>query len=176
MNGIETKFPGGSGTRRDVLIEPWYGSFETSSNFLYIKQFIHGKFSRTSAGSSVGNFFVVFVGGGIGAAARYWLSGTIARTSGSSFPYGTITVNVVGCFLIGLLMTSFEDRFLVTPSLRLFLTIGILGGFTTFSTFSFETIAMLRDAEFFYAALNVLLSVMMCLAATYAGTVVGKYI
>jgi fluoride exporter len=124
----------------------------------------------------VGNFIVVFIGGGIGAAARYWLSGTIARTSGSSFPLGTITVNVVGCFFIGFLMTAFEERFLVTPSLRLFLTIGILGGFTTFSTFGYETIAMLKDAEFFYAAVNVLLSVLMCLAATYAGTIVGKYI
>jgi len=124
----------------------------------------------------VGNFIVVFIGGGIGAAARYWLSGTIARTSGSSFPLGTITVNVVGCFFIGFLMTAFEERFLVTPSLRLFLTIGILGGFTTFSTFGYESIAMLKDAEFFYAAVNVLLSVLMCLAATYAGTIVGKYI
>jgi fluoride exporter len=124
----------------------------------------------------VGNFIIVFLGGGIGAAARYWLSGTIARTSGSPFPLGTITVNVVGCFLIGFLMTAFEERFLVTPSLRLFLTIGILGGFTTFSTFGYETIAMLKDAEFFYAAVNVLLSVLMCLAATYAGTIVGKYI
>jgi len=126
--------------------------------------------------TSVGNFFIVFLGGGIGAAARYWLSGTIARTSGIAFPLGTITVNIVGCFLIGFLMTSFENRFLVTPSLRLFLTIGILGGFTTFSTFGYETIAMVKDAEFFYAAVNVLLSMVMCLAATYAGTIVGKYI
>jgi fluoride exporter len=122
------------------------------------------------------NFFIVFVGGGIGAAARYWLSGTIARTSGSAFPFGTVTVNVIGCFLIGFLMTTFEDRFLVTPSLRLFLTIGILGGFTTFSTFSYETIAMMKDAEYFYAFVNVALSAGTCLAATYAGTVLGKYI
>jgi len=122
------------------------------------------------------NFLAVFVGGGIGAAARYWLSGAIARSSGSAFPLGTISVNVIGCFLIGLMMTAFEDRFVVTPVLRVFLTIGILGGFTTFSTFGYETIAMMKDAEFFYAGVNVLLSVAMCLAATYAGTVVGKYI
>jgi CrcB protein len=124
----------------------------------------------------VGNFLVVFLGGGIGAASRYWLSGSIARSSGSAFPFGTVVVNVIGCFLIGFLMTSFEDRFLVSPSLRLFLTIGILGGFTTFSTFSFETIAMMKDAEFFYAALNITVSVVTCLTATYAGTVLGKYI
>jgi fluoride exporter len=124
----------------------------------------------------VANFFVVFLGGGLGAAARYWLSGTIARSSGSGFPFGTVTVNVIGCFVIGLLMASFEERFLVSPTLRLFLTIGILGGFTTFSTFSFETIAMMKDAEFFYAALNITVSVVTCLTATYAGTVLGKYI
>lgn len=124
----------------------------------------------------MGNFLAVFVGGGIGAAARYWLSGAIARSTGSGFPLGTMSVNVIGCFLIGLLMTAFEERFLVTPVLRLFLTIGILGGFTTFSTFGYETIAMLKDAEFFYAGVNVLVSVTLCLAATYAGMIVGKYI
>lgn len=120
------------------------------------------------------NFLIVFLGGGIGAAARYWLSGSIARSSGSSFPFGTMTVNVIGCFAIGFLMTAFEDRFLVTPSLRLFLTIGILGGFTTFSTFSFETIAMMKDAEYFYALLNIGFSLAGCLAATYAGAALGK--
>jgi fluoride exporter len=122
------------------------------------------------------NFLIVFLGGGLGAGARYWLSGSIARSTAGVFPYGTVAVNVIGCFLIGFLMTAFEERFLVTPWLRLFLTIGILGGFTTFSTFSYETIAMLRDAEYLYAFLNVILSVATCLAATYAGMALGKLI
>ncbi|HLP16454.1 MAG TPA: fluoride efflux transporter CrcB [Bacteroidota bacterium] len=124
----------------------------------------------------MGNFLVVFLGGGIGAAARYWLSGAIARSSASGFPFGTVTVNIIGCFLIGFLMTAFEERFLVSPWLRLFLTIGILGGFTTFSTFSFETIAMMKDAEYFYAFVNILFSVATCLIATYAGSALGKLI
>ncbi|MGE5315631.1 MAG: fluoride efflux transporter CrcB [Acidobacteriota bacterium] len=125
---------------------------------------------------SVGNYLVVFLGGGIGAALRYWLSGTIARTSGSAFPIGTVTVNIAGCFLIGLFMTAFEERFLVTPQLRLFLTIGILGGFTTFSTFSYETVMMLKDAEYMSASLNAALSLFSCLLATYAGGALGRFL
>lgn len=124
----------------------------------------------------MGNYLVVFLGGGIGAALRYWLSGTIARTSGSAFPIGTVTVNIAGCFLIGLFMTAFEERFLVTPQLRLFLTIGILGGFTTFSTFSYETVMMLKDAEYMSASLNAALSLFSCLLATYAGGALGRFL
>ncbi len=127
-------------------------------------------------GSAEVNTLLVFVGGGIGATARYWMSGLVYRWWGSSFPYGTFFENLIGCFLIGFLMTGFEERFVVNPSLRIFLTIGILGGFTTFSTFGFETISMMREAEYFYVALNIILSVVVCLGATYAGTVLGKLI
>lgn len=120
------------------------------------------------------NVVLVFIGGGIGATARYWLSGLVYRWAGSDFPYGTFIENTLGCFLIGLLMTGFEERFLVTPSLRIFLTIGILGGFTTFSTFSFETISMMKDAEYFYAFVNIGLTLATCLGGTYLGTVIGK--
>ena len=123
------------------------------------------------------NYVLAFLGGGLGASARYWLSGAVYQWIGKiDFPYGTLTVNVIGCLVIGLLMSSLEDRFLVTPELRVFLTIGILGGFTTFSTFSFETIAMLKDAEFFKASLNILLSIVTCLAGTYAGSVLGRMV
>ena len=90
------------------------------------------------------NALLVFLGGGIGATARYGLQGVVYRVAGTAFPYGTLAVNVLGSLLIGFLMALFEERFIVNPSLRLFLTIGILGGFTTFSSFSYETIAMLR--------------------------------
>ena len=120
------------------------------------------------------NVFVVFLGGGIGASARYLMSGWAYRVMGSAFPYGTFIENVLGCFLIGILMTGFEERFLVMPSLRIFLTIGILGGFTTFSTFSFETIAMMKDTEYFYAFINIGVTMFTCLGATYIGTVIGK--
>ena len=117
---------------------------------------------------------LVFLGGGIGTLARYWTSGVVYRLWGNNFPYGTYLENLAGCFLIGLLMTGFEERFIVNPSLRIFLTIGILGGFTTFSTFSFETISMMRDAEYFYACMNIGVTVVTCLGSTYLGTVIGK--
>jgi CrcB protein len=71
-------------------------------------------------------------------------------------------------------MTAFEERFLVTPSLRIFLTIGILGGFTTFSTFSFETISLIQDAEYYRAIGNIGLTLCSCLGGTYLGTLLGK--
>ncbi len=120
------------------------------------------------------DLLVIFVGGGLGASARYWLSGLAHRYSGSGFPVGTMLVNVIGCFLIGLLMGSMEERFLVTPTLRLFLTIGVLGGFTTFSSFSYESMALLRDGEMLLGLANVGGSVVLCLLATFAGSAVAK--
>ena len=98
------------------------------------------------------SYLLVFAGGGIGAALRYWLSGVVHERFGSAFPYGTLAVNILGCFVIGIVMASMQERFLAHPSLRVFLAIGILGGFTTFSSFSYETIAMLKDGEFFYSS------------------------
>ena len=120
------------------------------------------------------NYLLVFTGGGIGASARYYLSGAVYRFLQIDFPYGNLFVNITGCFTIGLLMTLMEDRFLSDPSLRLFLTIGILGGFTTFSSFSYETVALLRDAEILRASLNIFASVFGCLAATIFGMFIGR--
>ena len=116
----------------------------------------------------------VFIGGGVGATLRYWLQGVIYRFLGADFPYGTLAVNVAGSFFIGFLMAFFEERFVVQPALRLFLTIGILGGFTTFSSFSFETMSLLREGRYFSGTANVVYSVLNCLGATWLGSVVGK--
>ena len=124
----------------------------------------------------VRNYVYVFFGGRLGASLRYWLSGVIPRYAESQFPYGILIVNIVGCFLIGLLMSTFEERFVITPTLRIFLTIGILGGFTTFSTFSYETVAMLRDSEFLKAGLYVGTSVFLGLGGTHLGSLIGKLI
>lgn len=121
-------------------------------------------------------YVLVFLGGGIGAALRYWVQGLVYSRTGADFPYGTLAVNVLGCFVIGLLMISLEERFLATPSLRLFLTIGILGGFTTFSSFSYETLALVRDGELTRALLNVGSSLAACLAATWAGMIAGRFV
>ena len=114
------------------------------------------------------------LGGFIGSAARLWLSSATYRILGQDFPYGTLFVNVIGCFLIGFLMAIFQERFLVHPNLRIFLTIGILGGFTTFSTFSYETVSLLREGSYLAGASNVLYSVFLCLVATWFGSIVGK--
>ena len=121
-------------------------------------------------------YLIVFIGGGIGAAARYWLSGFVYRFLDPVFPYGNLVVNVTGSFLIGILMALFEERFVVDPMIKVFLTIGILGGFTTFSSFSYETVALLRSGELLFAGLNIILSVSLCLAGTYAGMQLGKLI
>jgi fluoride exporter len=122
----------------------------------------------------VKNYLSVFIGGGIGAACRYWLSGVVYRWLPASFPFGNLVVNITGCFLIGVLMTVFSERFTVNPALRLFLVIGILGGFTTFSSFSYETISLLKDNEVAAAFLNIAVSVAGCLGATVLGNYAGR--
>lgn len=117
---------------------------------------------------------LVFLGGGLGAVSRYWISGWVYQKLGNGFPYGTLAVNVLGCVLIGVLMTATEERFLVNPAVRIFFAIGILGGFTTFSTFSFETISLLRDGQALYATVNILVSIVTCLFGTWIGMQAGK--
>jgi CrcB protein len=122
----------------------------------------------------VKNLVAVFIGGGIGATSRYWLSGVVYRWLPATFPYGNLVVNISGCFLIGVLMTAFNDRFMVNPVWRLFLVIGLLGGFTTFSSFSYETVLLFRDREVAAGLVNITASVAGCLAATIVGTYVGE--
>jgi fluoride exporter len=125
-------------------------------------------------GFDLRNYLFIFIGGGIGASCRYWLSGVVYRWVPVSFPFGNLVVNISGCFLIGLLMAAFSDRFTVSPALRIFLVIGILGGFTTFSSFSYETFALFRDNEVARAMLNIAVSVFGCLGATVLGHYAGR--
>ncbi len=121
-------------------------------------------------------FLIAGLGGFIGSALRYWTSVLSYQFFGQEFPYGTLIVNIIGCFLIGLLMTIFEERFLVSPNLRIFLTIGILGGFTTFSTFSYETVALLKEGSYLIGFENIIFSLVGCLAATTVGILIGRLI
>lgn len=114
------------------------------------------------------------MGGGAGAVIRYWMSGAVQRVSDSVFPVGTMTVNILGCLLIGFLMSFFEERFQVDPVLRLFLTVGFLGGLTTYSTFSFETVALLKDGQMLYGFLNILITTSVCLLSVWIGSIIGK--
>jgi len=122
------------------------------------------------------NYLVVFTGGGIGSVARFMLATWIGQRWGRSFPLGTFVVNVFGSFLIGLLMTLMAERFLENPQWRLLLVVGGLGGFTTFSTFQYETGKLVVDGELIYAALNIVLSVLAGFTALKLGEVIARSI
>jgi len=113
----------------------------------------------------------IAIGSALGGAGRFYLSGVIARRFGESFPMGTLAVNVAGCFLIGLIftLTSPSGRLLAHPHARQAVMVGVLGGFTTFSSFSLQTLNLVRDGEWLLAGLNVILSVVLCLAAVVLG-------
>lgn len=124
------------------------------------------------------NYFWIATGSALGGMARFWFSGFVAHRFGDTFPLGTLLVNVVGSFIIGVLgaltipegRLSLEARAFATQ----FLMIGICGGFTTFSSFSLQTMNLLRDREWLYAGGNVLLSVALCLVATWLGFMLGS--
>ncbi len=113
------------------------------------------------------------IGSFIGGALRYLVAQQVQKNFLSTFPFGTLSVNIVGCFLIGLVF-ALSDRGNLSQEWRLFLATGICGGFTTFSAFSNETIALLRDGQFLYAGLYVTISVTLGLAATFLGYVILK--
>lgn len=120
---------------------------------------------------------IIFVGGGIGSVARYTLGGWVQGRTPGVFPAGTLAVNVLGCAVIGIIGAALDGRILIRPEYRLFLMIGVLGGFTTFSTFTFETLKLAMDGEFFRAAGNVVLSNALGLTAAWMTyTVARKYI
>jgi len=120
--------------------------------------------------------FIIGCGGFIGAVVRYGLSGWVHRNNMSDFPYGTLTVNVIGCLLIGALSYLVEDRILLNPHMRAFLLIGILGAFTTFSTFGYETVELLGDGRMTAALVNVLTNVVVGLIAVWIGRTVLRVV
>ena len=119
---------------------------------------------------------LVAIGGGIGATTRYLVSNWAAARLGTEFPFGTLLVNVVGCFIIGAFMTIAVDRFIVSPYWRLFISVGFLGGLTTFSSFSYETLHLLQEADVMRAFYNVGLNVLVGFFATWLGMSVAKMI
>jgi CrcB protein len=113
-------------------------------------------------------FLLIAVGGAAGSVLRYAVGRAVQGASASGFPIGTMVVNVSGCFLIGILVRQFLNM-QVSPELRALLIVGFCGGFTTFSTFSAETIGLIEGGEYARAASYVVLSVALCLGATFAG-------
>jgi CrcB protein len=120
------------------------------------------------------NYLVIGVGGFFGAIIRYVLAVWIGQRWGRSFPLGTFVINISGSFLIGLLMTLMAERFIENPQWRLLLVVGFLGAYTTFSTFEYETGALLKDGEWLFASLNVILSVVVGFIALKLGEVIAK--
>jgi len=114
------------------------------------------------------------VGGAVGSVLRYWLSTAVHAAAGRGFPYGTLAVNIIGCFAMGLLFVVFVERLTEAAVWRAGLLTGVLGGFTTFSAFSIETFNLLEQGEPLKALTNALLSVVLCLAATWLGVVLGR--
>ena len=118
--------------------------------------------------------FLVAVGGVVGAVGRYWLAGVVQQLTGRDFPMGTLIVNLVGSFVVGLVMTLSLERGLIDADLRILLAVGVCGGFTTMSTFSFETLALLGDGQGMLAVANVGVTLIGCLAAVWFGTVMAR--
>ncbi|NWF89527.1 MAG: fluoride efflux transporter CrcB [Ignavibacteriaceae bacterium] len=119
-------------------------------------------------------YLLIGTGGFIGSVLRYWTSVNAYKIFGEKFPYGTFAVNVIGCLLIGFIAEISENRFLISSEVRTFLMIGFLGGYTTFSTFGYETFTLLQDKDYLTAGLNILLSVVVCLFAVWLGTLLAK--
>ncbi|MES9862024.1 MAG: fluoride efflux transporter CrcB [Candidatus Thiodiazotropha sp. LLP2] len=113
-------------------------------------------------------------GGAAGAVFRFWVSSGVYSLLGRGFPFGTLVVNVLGSLVMGFLYVVFLERMVVSAELRAGLLIGFLGAFTTFSTFSIETLNLLEQADLMKAGLNVLLSVVACVLACWLGLVLGR--
>ena len=116
-------------------------------------------------------YALVALGGGLGSVARFWLGGAVARLTGVDFPWGTILINVVGSLLIGLFagLTTRQGE-----DLRAFLMAGLCGGFTTFSAFSLQNVELLSDGRIAAAAVNIVVSVLLCTAAAVVGLAIGR--
>lgn len=117
------------------------------------------------------SYFVVAIGGALGSVSRFWLSGVVAQKFGETFPAGTLLVNISGSLVIGFFaaVTGPDGRIWASPSFRQFFMIGVLGGYTTFSSFSLQTLALARDGEWLFATLNATGSFVLCLLAVWAG-------
>jgi CrcB protein len=125
---------------------------------------------------SMSQVLAIAAGGAIGSLLRFWLSTWVHTFADRSFPYGTLAVNVLGCLLMGFLFVLFIDRLSDNPVLRAGILIGVLGGFTTFSTFSIETFNLIEQGAWVRAAANMSGSLVLCVGATWIGVLLGRQV
>ncbi len=130
----------------------------------------------TLANISIAQAIAIMFGGGLGALMRYIVSSFVMEKTGAQFPYGTMTVNVLGSFAMGFLAMLLVERIGLDPLIRLTLFVGFLGAFTTFSTFSMETFNLFEQGQHLRALLNMLLNVSLCVLAVWLGVIAGKSI
>jgi fluoride exporter len=124
--------------------------------------------------TGAGRIVWLAVAGAAGALCRYWIGGAVQRAHGGSFPIGTLVVNGLGCFVFGLIWTLAEERLVISGEARLILLVGFLGAFTTFSSYAYETSAMLRDAEWLRAAANALAQNVAGVVLFFLGAAAGR--
>jgi fluoride exporter len=152
------------------IANPLQGGFFVAAAHRSERSVVTGKERRKVA---VQNYIWIMIGSALGGAARYWCSGFAASRIGETFPWGTLMVNVIGSFVIGFFatLTAPDGRFLVGTTARQFVMVGICGGYTTFSSFSLQTLNLARDGEWFRACANIGLSVVLCMLAVWLGLV-----
>jgi fluoride exporter len=131
---------------------------------------------RISGMGGASTWLAVAAGGALGSLARFWLAAAMTALTGPRFPWGTLLINVLGSFVIGLIaaLTLTPERVGMHPDLRIFLMVGVCGGFTTFSAFSLQTLELLQTGDGWPAAGYVLASVVLCLGAVWCGWLIGK--
>ena len=119
-------------------------------------------------------YLIVALGSGIGGFLRYVISDLVYKYTSSLFPYGTLTVNIIGSFLLGFILFYLDALKLISSEMRLFLTVGLCGGLTTFSTFSYETVKLIQNSEYLLAGSNLLLNIFVTILAVFLAAFIAK--
>ncbi|MCA1552867.1 MAG: fluoride efflux transporter CrcB [Chloroflexi bacterium] len=123
------------------------------------------------------HYILAAIGGAMGATLRYLVGGIVQNAlNRPDFPYSTLLINVVGCLVFGLIIGLVDEGHRITPEQRTFMLVGVLGGFTTFSTFGYETFAFLRDGEWLYAMLNIGAQTALGVLGVWLGTIIARFV
>jgi fluoride exporter len=119
-------------------------------------------------------YLMIAIGGGLGSMLRFWVGGVVSGRMGTRFPYGTFLINCTASFLIGFIITLLAEKTHWSPNLRFLIPIGFIGGYSTFSTFEYETFRVFQEGELLIAFLNVILSIVVGFAAVWLGVIAGR--